>query len=30
NDVLAIVEKVQEAVYNKFGVELESEVEIIN
>lgn len=29
NDVLAVVEKVKEAVYNKFGVELEEEVEII-
>ena len=29
-DVLAVVEKVKEAVYNKFGVELEPEVEIIS
>ncbi len=29
SDILAVVEKVKEAVYNKFGVELEEEVEIV-
>jgi UDP-N-acetylmuramate dehydrogenase len=30
SDILALVEKVKEAVYNKFRIELENEVEIVN